>query len=140
MRWTRHLAAAAFCFALPATAAAEDYVLSLEGKGLREYYCLITVALENRTDAPLTEIAGYFYSYIGAEQVGRSKGSWFMGVAPGARAEATFETPNAPCDAVERYEFVIGACRIGADFEDKGHCAGLMDGTDRITVVAPGGS
>ena len=143
MRWMRHLAATAFCFALPVSAAAEgakDYVLSLEGSGLREYYCQITVALENRTDAPLTEISGHFYSYIGAEKVGRSKGAWFMGVAPGGRAEATFETPHAPCDGVERYEFVVGACRIGAGFEDQGYCAGLIGGSGRIMVAAPGGS
>ena len=140
MPWTRRLAAIAFCIALPVAAAAEDYVLSLEGTGLREYYCQITVSLENQTDAPLTEISGYVNSYVGAEKVGRSKGSWFMGIAPGARAEATFETPDAPCDAVERYEFVVGACRIGARFEDQDHCAGLMGGTGQITVAVPGGS
>jgi hypothetical protein len=62
-----------------------------------------------------------------------------MGVSPGGRTEAIFETPNAPCDAVERYEFVVGACRIGAGFEDQRHCAGLMGGIGRITVVAPSG-
>ena len=140
MPWTKRLALAALCLVLPVAAAAEDYALSLEGKGLRDYYCQITVALENRTDAPLTEISGYFNSYVGDQKVGRSKGSWFLNVGPGARAEATFETPNAPCDAVEQYEFVVGACRIGTSFEDKARCAGLIDGMGRISVVAPGGS
>ncbi|MEM9248849.1 MAG: hypothetical protein AAGB05_09165 [Pseudomonadota bacterium] len=117
-----------------------QYLLEIEGFGLREYYCQITVSLENQSDSPLTEISGFFYNYIGEEKVGRSKGAWFMSVAPGARAEATFETPNAPCDAVERYEFVVGACRLGAGFEEKSVCAGLIRGSGPIVVVAPDGS
>ncbi|MEL6205189.1 MAG: hypothetical protein AAFR47_07745 [Pseudomonadota bacterium] len=132
--------ALALCAVVAAGPATAEYVLSLEGTGLREYYCQITVALENTSEAPLTEISGYFYNYVGDEKVGRSKGTWFMGVDPGARAEATFETPNAPCDAVERYEFVVGACRIGAGFEDVGVCAAQMRGTGPIVIVTPGGS
>lgn len=115
-----------------ATAAdAADYALELQSTGLREYYCTITVTLENRTDAPLTEISGFFYSFRGDEQVGRSKGGWFMNVPAGGIAEATFETPNAPCEEVTRYDFVVGACRIGPDFEDKALCA------ERVLGVAP---
>lgn len=114
--------------ALAASPAAADYVLAIERTGLREYYCTLTVSLTNTTDETLTEISGFFYSYIGSEQVGRSKGSWFMNVAPGATATATFETPNAPCDTVTRYDFVVGACRLDAGFEDHEVCAQRLRG------------
>ena len=115
---------------------AADYRLTLTESGLREYYCQITVALENTTDAPLTEISGFFYAYIGAEQVGRSKGSWFMNVPPGGTASATFETPNAPCDEVERYEFVLGACRLqGPGFDDVATCAPLIEGATPLMMA-----
>lgn len=126
--------------AVPSASAAQDYVLSLEGMGMREYYCQITVTLENRTAEPLTEISGFFYSYEGDMQVGRSKGAWFMGVEPDATAQATFETPNAPCHDGVRYEFVVGACRFDAGFADKAACAARIGGTGPITVVAPGDS
>lgn len=130
MRKTALIAVA--CASLGAgKAAASDFVLALTDTGLREYYCQIMVTLENHTDTPLTEISGFFYAYIGDEQVGRSKGSWFMNVPAEGTATATFETPNAPCDEVERYEFVLGACRIGQGFEDKAACAA------RITGEAP---
>ena len=115
---------------------AADYTISLKDTALREYYCQITVTLENTTDAPLTEISGFFYAYIGDEQVGRSKGSWFMNVPPGGAATATFETPNAPCDEVERYEFVLGACRLqGPGFEDVATCAPLIEGADPLAMA-----
>jgi len=110
---------------------AQDYVLKLTGTGIRDYYCRITVRLENRTDAALGEIAGHFHSYIGRELVGRSRGDWFMNVPSKGAAETTFETPNAPCKNVERYEFVISACRINAALEDRTACVA------RITVIAP---
>ena len=138
MKRIASLGVLAFVFGLPVAAQAADYSLSLESTGLRDYYCQITVALENHTDAPLTEINGYFYAYIGAEKAGRSKGAGFVAVAPKGRTEATFETPNAPCDQVERYEFVIGACRIGTSFEDQAACAARMSGTGKIKIVVPG--
>ncbi|MEM1129208.1 MAG: hypothetical protein AAGH83_01665 [Pseudomonadota bacterium] len=130
----------AFVSMMAAGQAGAQYVLTIEGTGLREYYCQIVVSLENQSDEPLTEISGFFYNYVGEDLVGRSKGTWFMGVEPGARAEATFETPNAPCDDVDRYEFILGACRIGAEFEDKNFCAGLISGDGPITVGNPAGS
>ncbi|MCV3272854.1 hypothetical protein [Roseobacter sinensis] len=66
--------------------------------------------------------------------MGRSKGASFFNVAPGASATATFETPNAPCDAVERYDMVIGACRIDASFADKSLCA------ERMVLAPPFGN
>lgn len=120
-----------------AAALAQDYVLTITDTGLREYYCQITVELENKTDEQLTEISGYFYSYIGTEKVGRSKGAWFMNVPPGGTATATFETPNAPCDDVERHAFMVGACRFDAGFADKAECAARIGGTGTIEAMPP---
>lgn len=116
---------------LPVGASAEDYVLSLTDTGKRDYYCQIMVTLENRTDETLGEVSGYFYGFIGDEQVGRSRGAWFMNVEAGWSATSTFETPGAPCDLVERYEFIVGACRFSAGFEDQEECAA------RIGTTAP---
>ncbi|MGD1883904.1 MAG: hypothetical protein ACFB11_16550 [Paracoccaceae bacterium] len=104
-----------------------DYKLDLVETGLREYYCTITVMLTNNSDQPLTEINGYFLSYVGDMQVGRSKGNSFLNMEPGGSTEAIFETPNAPCDDVTRYDFVIGACRIGSGFEDRSVCLNRID-------------
>ncbi|MEM8958843.1 MAG: hypothetical protein AAGC86_13645 [Pseudomonadota bacterium] len=119
----------------PACAMAGDYELQLSDTGQREYYCTATITLENRTAAPLVEISGFFYTFVGDEQVGRSKGAWFMNVPAGESATAVFETPNAPCTEIDRYDFVIGACRIDAGFIDKNECAALVGGTDPIVVA-----
>ena len=119
------------CLAVAAAPGAADYTLALKEIGKRDYYCTITVELTNQTDVPLTEINAFFLNYVGAAEVGRSKGASFANVAPGASATATFETPNAPCSAtatdVESYKMIIGACRIGVGFEDKSVCAEMMD-------------
>lgn len=111
-----------------------EYRLEITETGTRDYYCTITVTLTNDSAEPLTEINAFFLNYIGDTQVGRSKGASFFNVAPGASATATFETPNAPCGEVERYDMVIGACRLGPLFVDKGLCA------DRMALTAPFGS
>lgn len=113
-----------------------DYKMTVTDTGLREYYCQLTVTLENTDAAPLGEISGFFYAYIGDEKVGRSKGAWFLNVAPGATAEATFETPNAPCDTIERYEFVVGACRLNEGFEEKSLCGNRIDFTAPLMLQA----
>ncbi|MEM1429745.1 MAG: hypothetical protein AAGG09_09825 [Pseudomonadota bacterium] len=123
----------------PAMASAADYMLALKETGLREYYCTITVSLTNMSDTTLTEISGFFYSYIGGEQVGRSKGTWFMNVSPGEEIARVFETPNAPCDDVTRYEFVVGACRLGAGFEDVSVCAERIGAEPPLVPSAAGG-
>ncbi|MEM1266119.1 MAG: hypothetical protein AAGI50_08900 [Pseudomonadota bacterium] len=133
MRRALSLTAAAL-LAAP-TAFAEDYVLSLTGTAMRDYYCQIRVTLENTTDAPVTEISGFFYNYLDGAEVGRSRGAWFMNVAPGETADAVFETPNAPCEAVERYEFVVGACRFETSFVDKGVCAGRLGFTAPLALA-----
>lgn len=111
-----------------------DYRLEITETGKRDYYCTITVALTNDSAAPLTEINAFFLNYIGSEQVGRSKGASFFDVGPGATATATFETPNAPCADVARYDMVIGACRLGTAFEDQAICA------DRMALTPPFGT
>ncbi|MEL7213706.1 MAG: hypothetical protein AAGK92_13670 [Pseudomonadota bacterium] len=131
MPFLRQLTAATLCATL-ATSAAADYTLTLQDTGMRSYYCTITVSLTNTTDAPLTEVNGHFFSFLGDEQVGRSKGASFLNLAPGASAQAVFETPNAPCDEVTSYRFIIGACRIDSSFIDKAECATLIDATDPI--------
>ncbi|MEJ6404817.1 hypothetical protein [Yoonia sp. 2307UL14-13] len=108
-----------------------DYALDLIETGKRDYYCTITVALTNDSSEMLTEINAFFLNYVGAEEVGRSKGASFMNVAPGETVEATFETPNAPCSStetlVESYHMVIGACRLDSGFADKSFCLERMD-------------
>ncbi|WP_299678697.1 hypothetical protein [uncultured Roseobacter sp.] len=121
-------------FLICATPAVADYTLQITEIGKRDYYCTITVALTNDSAEPLTEINAFFLNYIGEQQVGRSKGASFFNVAPGASATATFETPNAPCGEVERYDMVIGACRLGSSFADKAICA------DRMALTAPFGT
>ena len=120
----------ALALVMPATALA-DYRMELIGTGKVDYYCSITVALENRTDTLLSEVNGFFMSVIDGKDVGRSRGASFLAIAPGARAEATFLTPEVPCDAVSAYRFVVGSCRLGAGFADTALCSA------RIRPVAP---
>ncbi|MGB3554990.1 MAG: hypothetical protein WBA25_10160 [Jannaschia sp.] len=129
MRPAIPLLTAALTLPLPALAA--DWRLELLETGQREYYCTGTIRLTNKGDAALTELSGFFLIEIDGEQVGRSKGNWFLNLAPGASAEAVFETPNAPCAEADRWTFVVGACRLDAGFEDKAACAA------RIDTVAP---
>lgn len=112
-----------------------DYRMTLTDIGKRDYYCTITVRLENLSATALQDLNGFFLSYVGDTESGRSKGASFLNVAPGGSAEAVFETPNAPCskDAtdVTDYRFFVGACRIGGSFVDQEQCA------TAIEVVAP---
>ncbi|MCV3272853.1 hypothetical protein [Roseobacter sinensis] len=43
-----------------ATPALAEYRLEIAATGKRDYYCTITVALTNESDAPLTEINAFF--------------------------------------------------------------------------------
>ncbi|MEM1077273.1 MAG: hypothetical protein AAGI09_01995 [Pseudomonadota bacterium] len=122
----------------PGLATASEMELTLGEIGLREYYCTAEMTLSNRSDRPVMEVTGHFFLYVGADQVGRSKGTWFMNIAPGESVTAVFETPNAPCDQVERYEFVVGACRLkGPGFDPTAACAQLISGTGPIDVHQP---
>ena len=132
---TRWLGAVLLNIAFIGNAAAADYRLTLTEFGKRDYYCTITVTLENLSEQPLVEINGFFLSFVGDEEVGRSKGASFLDVAPGESTTAEFETPNAPCtdaaSAVTGYRFFVGACRVGQSFMDRDACA------DRIESIAP---
>ena len=116
-------------------AQAADYRLTLTEIGKRDYYCTITVELENISGSPLAEINGFVLSYVEEVEVGHSKGASFLNVESGERATAVFETPNAPCttDAtdVTSYRFFVGACRIGQSFVNRDECAAA------ITTSAP---
>lgn len=123
---------------LPGTAALAEFDLKLGEIGLRAYYCTAEMTLTNTGDSPVMEVSGHFHLYVGDQRVGRSKGTWFMNLAPGASVTAVFETPNAPCEAVDRYEFVVGACRLkGPGFDPAAACAAGITGHGPV-VVAPG--
>lgn len=117
------IAAALVALSTPAVA---DYTLEIINTGLTDYYCSITVKLTNRSDKKLTEINGYFISFVGDQDVGRSRGASFLHVAAHQSDEAEFLTPNAPCDDVTRYRFVVGACRFETSFADRTACAPLI--------------
>ncbi|WP_424970717.1 hypothetical protein [Dinoroseobacter sp. S76] len=134
----RYVLACGLALTLPATAAWAEFDLALGEIGKREYYCTAQMTLTNTGPDPVMEVSGHFYLYVGAERVGRSKGTWFMNIAPGASATAVFETPNAPCEAVDRYEFVVGACRLdGPGFDPVSACSAQIKGQGPITI-APG--
>ncbi|MEM8581736.1 MAG: hypothetical protein AAGA38_16595 [Pseudomonadota bacterium] len=125
--------------ATPAVLVAGEMELTLGEIGLREYYCTHEMTLNNQSQTAVMEVSGHFNFYIGEEQVGRSKGTWFMNIAPGESKTATFETPNAPCNDVERYEFVVGACRVtGPGFDPVEKCSAMITGLGLIDVLAPG--
>ena len=44
---------------------------------MREYYCTITLSLTNPSQETLTEINRFLLSYVGEDQVGRSKKASF---------------------------------------------------------------
>jgi hypothetical protein len=118
----------------PAAIAQEDapnLAPSLAATGLGEYYCQVTLTLENRGAGALAKVNGHLVSEVDGERVGRSRGASFLDLAPGATAEAVFETPNVPCDAVTAYRLVVGARRDGHGFLDRADCAA------RIEPVAP---
>ena len=127
----RSKAIAALCAVAAAGPALAEYRLEFEGTSFREYYCGVTLAMTNDSDETLTEINGFVASMIDGEQVARSRGMSFLNLAPGERASALFEAPNAPCDEATEYVFIVGACRLGPGFSPQQECA------DRIVGVAP---
>ena len=120
---------AAMGLALPAMAA-DGMTLALEDTDKREYYCQAMFALTATGEAAFADVNGYFYVFVGDEQVGRSKGASFRFDEGRTTASATFETPNAPCAEVDGYVFVVGACMQGDGFADRNACA---------AAIAPGG-
>ena len=131
---TKKLAAAvaASLFVMPAgmVHAADTLPMTLTDTGQREYYCQAMFEMTVPADAAYQDINGYFYVFVGDEQVGRSKGSSFRFNEGQNTATATFETPNAPCGDVDGYIFVVGACMQDGSFTDRHACA---------AEIAPGG-
>ena len=117
--------------AAPQNAAASDYRISVVDTGTRSYYCTATVRLENGSAETINDLNGYLVLLVAEDDVGESWGSSFLDVAAGAASEVTFEAPNAPCEAVTGFRFVVGACRVGESFHDQAVCA------DRLDTVAP---
>ncbi|MEL6202375.1 MAG: hypothetical protein AAFR39_08450 [Pseudomonadota bacterium] len=132
MRVTTNLMAAAMFFAAVSPAAPETlYNLERKETGLREYYCQATFELTSQQASRFADINGFFYVFVGNEQVGRSKGASFRFDEGVKSASATFETPNAPCDDIDGYVFVVGACMEGRRFADRNECAATI-GTGRL--------
>ena len=113
-----------------AAMAGEPMTMELTDTGQREYYCTATFEMRGGDAVPYRDVNGYFYIFVGDEQVGRSKGASFLFGEGGSAASATFETPNAPCAEVDGYVFVVGACMRGNGFADRDQCA---------AGIAPGG-
>ena len=134
-------AAAAFAGAIAAgacldNAGAAEFELSLTETGKRDYYCTVTLTVTNTTDdVVLDEINGRVMLRIGEEQVGRSKGASLLAAAPGGTASATFETPDAPCEEVDNYHFVVGICRIEGDFVGADECAPRIGGVAPVSAI-----
>ncbi|MEM9441755.1 MAG: hypothetical protein AAGA73_15020 [Pseudomonadota bacterium] len=134
MNRTAAFTVAMLFMANPAFAA--DYRMSLIETGKRDYYCTITVQVENMSEEVLADLNGHFISVKDDEDVGRSKGASFLNVEPGAISVAEFETPNAPCNEVNGYRFLVGACRVGTSFMDQGECAGRIQPDPPITEAS----
>jgi len=127
----------AVALALPASIAhAEpDLAFTLTETGQREYYCTATFELAAPGGAAFQDVNGFFYVFVGDEQVGRSKGSSFRFDDGQSAASATFETPNAPCGDVDGYVFVVGACMQDGSFIDRNECAAAIGADEPVTEV-----
>ncbi len=117
-------------------AGAADFELSLTDTGKRDYYCTVTLTVTNTTDdVVLDEINGRLMLRIGEEQVARSKGASLLAAPPGGTASATFETPDAPCDDIDSYHFVVGICRIEGSFIGADECAPRISGIAPVSAI-----
>lgn len=97
--------------------------LSLEGVGQRDYYCTALFALTSLDVPPVQDVNGYFEVYVNGERFGRSSGASFRFDEGETITSAVFETPNAPCEKIDGYVFVVGACIQGTTFIDRTACA-----------------
>ena len=118
--------------ALAGHAEAADFRMSVIETGVRSYYCTMTVRLENGAADTVNDLNGYFVLYAGNDQVGQSRASSFLDVAPGATSDAIFEAPNAPCSEITDVSFVVSACRIDQSFRDRADCVGRLETTPPI--------
>ncbi|WP_299605375.1 hypothetical protein [uncultured Tateyamaria sp.] len=79
---------------LLSTPAVADYSLAITDTGKRDYYCTITVALTNDSDAHLTEINAFFLNYIGDKQVGGPRALPFSMSRPALRCQRFSKRPT----------------------------------------------
>ncbi|MEM1235273.1 MAG: hypothetical protein AAGH70_14220 [Pseudomonadota bacterium] len=139
MKMTLARAGLAFLVAGPhwagAALAGPSFTVDATHGGFRDYYCVTTGTITNTGDAPLREINGYFLMYEGGEESGRSRGTSFLALEPGARVEAGSDAPQAPCDTAESYVFVVNACMEGFNFIDRNECAAMIEPSGKVTGV-----
>ncbi|MEQ9155631.1 hypothetical protein [Roseitalea porphyridii] len=123
--------------AMPAPTAHADTPLALKltDTGQRDYYCTATFKLDAPEGVAFQDVNGFFYVFVGDEQVGRSKGASFRFDDGQRTASATFETPNAPCGEVDGYVFVVGACMQEGSFIDRNECAAGIRADGPVTEV-----
>ena len=131
------LAALGFGLGLCGPAVAADYRLTLVETGTRDYYCTMTVMLENRAAITINDVNGRFNLLVGETVVGRTHPSSFWGVDPGTASTRVFESPSAPCAEVDGYVFIVGACRTDGTFQDPGDCAGSIETGAPIRAAVP---
>ncbi|MEM9709332.1 MAG: hypothetical protein AAF871_11115 [Pseudomonadota bacterium] len=122
-----------------ATPAAAEPALSVtaEHQGFREYYCVTKGTLTNTGTDPIREVNGFFRIFKAGVEVGHSKGTSFLGLAPGESMEALFEAPNVPCDTADEYHFIVSTCMEGTSFINRALCAENIAGSGTVTAVAP---
>ena len=139
MRRTFYIVIGMACATNTPVAAADDarYRLSVVEAGMRDYYCALTVRLENLTETEIDDVNGSFVLFRGDEAIAEGRSASFTGIAPGSAGEATFLAPNEPCDEIDGYAFRVGACRIGGAFENRTECAGWFEADAPIRGIAP---
>ena len=134
--------ALAFCLAnvtlVQPAAAQATFEITAEHTGFREYYCVTTGTVRNTGSTTLQDLNGYFVLYLDGEEIGRARGTSFLGLTPGATVEARSEAPNGPCDIADAYHFVVNACMRDGRFIDRVACAAEVTGGDGpVQVVRP---
>ncbi len=127
--------AAAIALGTVSGASAADFELSIVDTGTRDYYCTTTLMVSNATDGALDEINGHLVLMSGDDAVGQSKGGSLLNAQPGDSTTAIFDAPNAPCDSVNAYRFVVGICRVDGQFLNAEECAGRIAGIAPVSEV-----
>lgn len=129
------LIAAAMSMATAAHTDAVELHLSLIETGTRDYYCTAKLQLKNASDVTVNDINGSLRLFDGRTAVAESRSNSFWNVAPGAKAEIVFETPDGPCAEIGAYNFVVGACRIDGSFLDQADCVAQINASEPILKV-----
>ncbi|WP_421724418.1 hypothetical protein [Bauldia sp.] len=99
------------------------FELSLQETGKRDYYCTATFALTAQRSEPFQEVNGFFHAFVDDDQVGRTRAASFRFDEGQMSSTAVFESPDLPCEAINGYAFVVGACLRDRRFIDLTECA-----------------